>query len=166
MKANTNPKANAALAGKVTVRKANRGTPKDAKPLVHRIAGCHPRQSKALQSSIRAGFSFGALALLANAYGVSMAVMANALAIPAGSIHRRRSNGALLPAESDRAYRLARLYDLAFPMMRGDAQATSAWLCTPLEILGNESPFRHADTYPGYADVEDLIGRIRHGVFC
>ena len=61
--------------------------------------------------------------------------------------------------------RLARLKDLALTLMNGDDAAAISWLRTPLEILGGETPLEHASTEMGARDVEDLIGRLRHGVF-
>lgn len=50
-------------------------------------------------------------------------------------------------------------------MMHGDDKAAILWLNTPNSIFGNKSPIEHAATHLGLREVEDLIRRIRHGVF-
>ena len=67
--------------------------------------------------------------------------------------------------ESDRVIRFAKLFDQANILLQGDKNATLTWLKSPLEILSGESPLEHAQTELGTRDVEDLIGRIRHGIF-
>jgi putative toxin-antitoxin system antitoxin component (TIGR02293 family) len=39
------------------------------------------------------------------------------------------------------------------------------WFKAPNRALGNTTPFEYADTEPGAREVEDVLGRIEHGVF-
>lgn len=67
-----------------------------------------------------------------------------------------------------RAYpivRLAQLKDAASALMRGDEELALSWLHSPLDVLGGKSPLEHATTELGARDVENLIGRLRNGVF-
>jgi putative toxin-antitoxin system antitoxin component (TIGR02293 family) len=91
--------------------------------------------------------------------------IAQVLSIPPSTLQRRKKSGQLQTDESDRVVRLASLKDATVAMMQGDDEAAVAWLRTPLDILGGESPLEHASTELGARDVEDLIGRLRHGVF-
>ncbi|MFT7405691.1 antitoxin Xre/MbcA/ParS toxin-binding domain-containing protein [Zhongshania sp.] len=61
--------------------------------------------------------------------------------------------------------RLAKLRAAAIEMMSGNESAAINWLNEPKEVLGGESPIIHAATARGAREVQDLIGRIRHGVF-
>lgn len=68
-------------------------------------------------------------------------------------------------SETDRAARIDRLTDAVRALMRGDEQATQRWLTTPQALLGDETPLQRASTETGEREVEQLIGRLRHGVF-
>jgi putative toxin-antitoxin system antitoxin component (TIGR02293 family) len=69
------------------------------------------------------------------------------------------------PSQSDRVVRIDRLTDMVRALMRGDEEATRRWLNTPQAPLGDETPLHRASTEAGEREVEQLIGRIRHGVF-
>lgn len=116
-------------------------------------------------ANIRRGLPFDVIETLEEAYGASRKELAEVLSIPVSTLTRRRKEGTLHADESDRVARLARLKDAAVAMMQGDDDAAIQWLHTPLEVLGDETPMAHASTEMGTRDVEDLIGRIRHGVF-
>ena len=71
----------------------------------------------------------------------------------------------LTPAESDRLVRVARLVATAHEMMRGDAEAARRWLKERHDLIEGESPLERASTEVGGREVEQLIGRLRHGTF-
>jgi putative toxin-antitoxin system antitoxin component (TIGR02293 family) len=82
-----------------------------------------------------------------------------------GTLTRRLSEELLLtPAESDRAVRMARVYANAVEMI-GDEEKAIEWLSTPNRALGGEMPLDQLDTDTGARVVEDLLGRIAHGVY-
>ena len=87
------------------------------------------------------------------------------MGIPATTLGRRKRAGRLTPAESDRLVRIARLTDMVLALMRGDAAAARRWLNTPQDIFDDETPLHRASTETGGREVEQLIGRLRHGVF-
>jgi putative toxin-antitoxin system antitoxin component (TIGR02293 family) len=66
--------------------------------------------------------------------------------------------------ESERLFRLACLYDKAVEVFE-DPQMARKWLKEPSWALGDVTPLRYADTELGAQEVEDLLGRIEHGVF-
>ena len=76
-----------------------------------------------------------------------------------------KNSGRFTQMESDQTIRIARLFCLARELMAGDAAAARQWLTMPQDILGDETPLRHASTEIGGREVEQLIGQIRHGVF-
>ncbi|MGH7340548.1 MAG: antitoxin Xre/MbcA/ParS toxin-binding domain-containing protein [Candidatus Rokuibacteriota bacterium] len=82
----------------------------------------------------------------------------------ASSYHRKKAKR-LTPGESDRLLRTARIFGLAVDLFGGDRQAARQWLRTPKRALGEATPLGYAATEVGAREVEDLIGRAKHGVF-
>ncbi|MGH7857479.1 MAG: antitoxin Xre/MbcA/ParS toxin-binding domain-containing protein, partial [Candidatus Binatia bacterium] len=60
-------------------------------------------------------------------------------------------------------YRLARVGAMAVRVL-GSEEKAGRWLHRPNRALGNESPLSLLDTAIGAREVEDLLGRIEHGV--
>jgi putative toxin-antitoxin system antitoxin component (TIGR02293 family) len=60
--------------------------------------------------------------------------------------------------------RLGRVFERATSLHDGDQSSARQWLETPIPSLGNQRPLDLAQTEPGAREVEDLIGRIEHGV--
>ena len=57
------------------------------------------------------------------------------------------------------------LMQLATALMEGNEEEAERWLNRPARSLGGVSPLQHARTEQGVRDVEQLIGRLEHGVF-
>lgn len=82
----------------------------------------------------------------------------------ARTLQRKRSRGApLSPDESDRLVRLARILVRAEEVLGEDDKARR-WLATPNQALGEAKPLELLDSDPGTCAVEQLLGRIEHGV--
>jgi putative toxin-antitoxin system antitoxin component (TIGR02293 family) len=77
---------------------------------------------------------------------------------------RKKQDAPLAPDTSERLLRIARLYEIATDVLMGEAEARR-WLKAPNAALGGQSPLDYADTEPGAREVEDLLGRLAHGVF-
>lgn len=133
--------------------------------LVTVVTGVEARNRAKMLSMIKRGLRFSAISHLEAAFEASQKEIAALLSIAPTTLTRRKKEGLLHADESDRVVRLARLKDSALALTRGDDAAAISWLKTPLPILGGESPLEHAGTELGARDVEDLIGRLRHGVF-
>ena len=114
---------------------------------------------------VRSGLPFSMLDEVAVAAGVGRLALARLLGLPSTTLARRRNAGLLAADESDRLVRVARLVALAHDLMRGDGDAARRWLGDPHELLEGESPLERASTEVGSREVEDLIGRLRHGIF-
>lgn len=136
-----------------------------AHPVSFQVTGIPSTNRAEMLETIRQGLHFGAVEQLELALRASRKEMATVLSIPVSTLTRRKSEGRLHSDESDRVVRVAHLVDAAIAMMHGDQSAALSWLRTPLDILGNETPLMRASTELGARDVEDLIGRLRHGVF-
>jgi len=86
------------------------------------------------------------------------------LGISKATLHRRKTGGRLGAAESDRVVRFARLMGQAVEVMESTAGARH-WLNSPQFGLGGAVPLAYAGTEIGAREVEDLLGRIEHGVY-
>jgi putative toxin-antitoxin system antitoxin component (TIGR02293 family) len=89
---------------------------------------------------------------------------ANYLLLPKQTLARRKTEGKLTTAESDRVLRFARLLKQATDMMEGDKTAAIRWLKAPQVLLENQTPLEFARTESGALEVQQLIGRIEAGV--
>ena len=118
-----------------------------------------------LISRIKDGIEATAFEMVTKAYDIPMSEGYKLMGIPQSTLRRRLSKGKLLPDESDRVYRYAELMTKATEMMQKDSDRAVSWFKKPMDIFGGETPLQHAMTEIGAREVEDLIGRIRHGVF-
>ncbi len=76
---------------------------------------------------------------------------------------RRRSADRLPPDESERAYRLGRLAELAARTL-GGTEAARDWMREPNFALGDVRPLDLARTEPGARLVERLLAHVRYGM--
>ncbi|MBI5488573.1 MAG: DUF2384 domain-containing protein [Deltaproteobacteria bacterium] len=76
---------------------------------------------------------------------------------------RRTRRSALGPVVSDRLYRMAALYALAERVLEG-REAAREWLRSPQVGLNRRVPLELLGTEAGARIVEELLGRIEHGV--
>ena len=101
---------------------------------------------------------------LQDALALSSRELADALLLsPRTLSRRRRSADRLPPDESERAYRLGRLAELAARAL-GGPEAARGWMREPNFALGDARPLDLARTEPGARLVERLLGHIQHGI--
>jgi putative toxin-antitoxin system antitoxin component (TIGR02293 family) len=81
------------------------------------------------------------------------------------TLTRRKEQGHLLPDESDRLLRAARVLGKAIELFEGDRDGAIEWLQTSQPALGGARPISIARTEFKARKVEDLIGRLEHGVY-
>jgi putative toxin-antitoxin system antitoxin component (TIGR02293 family) len=129
-----------------------------------RALGSDPGNLDALRLRLRQGLPYGVLAALTAAYDLDLGTLAVVLRIPPRTLARRRRERRLRPDESDRVFRVARIAALAEESLGGRDQA-ARWLKRPNRALGNEIPLDHLDTDLGARQVEDVLGRIAHGIY-
>ncbi|MGH7708299.1 MAG: type II RES/Xre toxin-antitoxin system antitoxin, partial [Vulcanimicrobiaceae bacterium] len=113
---------------------------------------------------VREGFPPSALGEIEATLGLTHAALGKLLAIPARSFARRVKTRRLSHAESDVLYRIARIYALAVDTL-GNAGRATRWLKTENQALGGDKPIWSLDTEVGARLVEDVLGRIRYGVY-
>ena len=91
--------------------------------------------------------------------------LAKLINIPARTYARRVADkGRLKIHEGERAARLMRVFDRAMQLF-GTNENVRKWLHAELPALGWRTPIDYAQTEPGAREVENLLGRIEHGVF-
>lgn len=118
-----------------------------------------------LIEQLEAGFPFDALRKFEANSGMASAELVSILGIPERTLARRRTTGRLAPEESERLLRISTVFEKAVELFDGDVASTVQWLTTSKKALGGETPLRYAKTEPGAREVENLIGRLEHGVF-
>ena len=121
------------------------------------------RDTGAVIGALKRGLPADRVDALTQALGVPTSRLADVLSIPTSTLSRRRRAGRLDRDESERAYRLARLVDRAAEVF-GSVENGVDWLKRPQFGLGGQPPLSYADTEPGARAVEDLLGRIEHGI--
>jgi putative toxin-antitoxin system antitoxin component (TIGR02293 family) len=113
---------------------------------------------------IRSGLPVGALLQLHRTSGLTLDRIKQLARISAGSLSRRKQAGQFSQEESERLLRISRLFERAAALYDGDTDGARQWLETPIPALGDRRPLDLAGTEPGAREVEDLIGRIEHGI--
>ncbi len=91
--------------------------------------------------------------------------MAALLGMSSKSVSRLRgkSRRALGLNESDRLYRIARIFSFAEEVLE-DEELARQWLHAPQVGLGDRVPLDLLRTEVGAREVEDLLGQLEHGV--
>jgi putative toxin-antitoxin system antitoxin component (TIGR02293 family) len=117
-----------------------------------------------LVQAIQRGLAVSELDALRESLGISMEALAPKLGLSKATLHRRKATGRLHAAESDRVVRYARLVGRAREVLESGDSAR-AWLRSPQVGLGGAIPLDYAETEVGAREVEDLLGRIEHGVY-
>ena len=92
--------------------------------------------------------------------------LARVSAIPLRTVQRRATGAKrrFERDESDRLARVARIYAFAEDVL-GSREAAEAWMRTPNRALDGAPPVDELETEIAAREVEDLLGRIRYGVF-
>lgn len=113
---------------------------------------------------LRVGLPVQELNDLQATLAVPMDKLVPMLGISKATLHRRKAEGRLDQAESDRVVRYARLMGKAVEVMESEENARQ-WLRSPQFGLGGAVPLEYAETEVGAREVENLLGRIEYGVY-
>ena len=111
------------------------------------------------------GFSFKTLQTFESRSGLALSRLAATIGIPERTLARRKVSRRLTPDESERLLRISAIFEDAVDLFEGDVAAAVNWLNTPRKALGDRTPLGYARTEPGAREVENLIGRLEHGIF-
>ena len=112
---------------------------------------------------IRAGLSTSVIKQLSQRLDLSTEKTLGYVSINRQTYARRRKAGKLSSNESDRVWRVARLVANAYQLL-GDDDSAAEWLHTPSPALNGDTPLERAKTEIGAWDVQQLIGRLEHGI--
>ncbi len=119
---------------------------------------------ESLRQRIRDGLPYTALETLMQKLGLRREEISVTLALPLRTFSRRRQERRLRPDESDRLFRLARIAARAVEII-GSEEKVSLWLHRSNRALGSQTPLSLLDTDLGACQVEQVLGRIEHGVY-
>jgi putative toxin-antitoxin system antitoxin component (TIGR02293 family) len=128
------------------------------------LLGLRTYETVDLHSRIEEGLSYDSLERLQQVLEVPISELGRFVRISPRTLARRKEVGRLQPDESDQLLRLSRLVGLALQLFEGSLEEARSWLQTPNLALGGGSPLGFATTDVGARAVEQLIGRLEHGV--
>lgn len=121
----------------------------------------HPHE---LIRRVQQGLRFRELEVLQDNINMPFEQLAAKLSISRSTLQRRKANGRLSPDESDKVIRFSRLLRQAADLF-GDIDKARAWLKHPQYGLGGAVPLDYAETEIGAREVENLLGRMKYGVY-
>lgn len=121
----------------------------------------HPHE---LIRQIQKGLRFTELETLQHSLDMPFEKLAAKLSISRSTLQRRKLAGRLSPEESNKVVRFSRLLRQASDLF-GNAEKARAWLKHPQYGLGGAVPLDYAETEVGAREVEDLLGRMKYGVY-
>jgi putative toxin-antitoxin system antitoxin component (TIGR02293 family) len=118
----------------------------------------------ALIDRARAGFPYATLEAVAARFAIPQEILVRILHLPLRTLARRKKARRLSADESDRLLRLARVVAHAEEVF-GSSERAGAWLRGTVRALGGACPLDLLDTDLGTQQVEQVLGRIEHGVY-
>jgi putative toxin-antitoxin system antitoxin component (TIGR02293 family) len=121
----------------------------------------HPTE---LIQKIQKGLRFSELKTLQDTLDLPFEKLAAKLCISRSTLQRRKTAGRLSPDESDKVVRYSRLLRQATELF-GNIEKARAWLKHPQFGLGGAVPLDYATTETGAREVENLLGRMKYGVY-
>jgi len=130
-----------------------------------KLLGKQVTSSMQLVNFIERGFSFHTLERFHRETGLPMERLATAIGISPRTLSRRKKEKKLSSSESDRLVSISRLFASTVELFEGNKEKGYQWFLNQNRALGNLSPLEMAATETGSREVENLIGRLEHGVF-
>ena len=117
-----------------------------------------------LSEKIENGFPLSSFTAVRDRLGLTDKEMAALIRVPKSTLATRKKRGRFSFEESERILRLQRLLKRALDVF-GSQEEASRWLKESSYALGDISPLECAKTEIGAREVENLLGRVEHGVF-
>ncbi len=139
----------------------------DATNLLGWSLGLRATSTADIIDRVRVGFSLTSLERIREFVGLDEDEAALIMGTSVRTLARRRKAGRLETEESDRLYRVARLFERAVSVFGGDALAAEEaryWFHTPQWALNDETPLAYLRTETGGLEVEALLDRIDYSV--
>jgi len=101
---------------------------------------------------------------LAQKMEVTLEDMSGLLRLNPRTFQRRMDDGILSLSESERLWELSRLFSRAVEVLETVPSAIH-WFKNPIQALGWATPLAYARTSVGLRELENILGRIEHGVY-
>jgi putative toxin-antitoxin system antitoxin component (TIGR02293 family) len=101
---------------------------------------------------------------LAHCLEISLDDMAGLLRMNPRTLQRRMGEGILDLSESERLWQLSWLFHRAEEVLESRAGALH-WFKNPIAAVGWATPMAYARTAVGLRELENILGRIEHGVY-
>ncbi len=130
-----------------------------------KMLGIKPNNTLQLIKTIEQGFSFQQFEQLRQETGLPTEKLAASIGMSPRTLTRRKKENKLTASESDRLVSISRLLSLSVELFEGDKAQAFRWFVKANRALGSISPLEMAATETGTREVENLIGRLEHGVF-
>ena len=127
------------------------------------VTGPEPTLTQLIQS-IEDGLPISDFKKLQDSLDLPDKDLAKYIRIPKSTLALRKKRGKFSFEESERLLRLQRLFEKALDVFKS-AELAKKWLKEDAYGLGDIPPLEYAATEIGGREVEDLLGRIEHGVF-
>lgn len=124
----------------------------------------HEWDNQTISMRIKEGFPFEAVERIRDMLQMDNRQMAQILSTSSKTLSRKKHAGHLTSLQSDRLYRLVRILALATEIL-GRRESAVVWLQESNRALGNVSPLALLDTDSGAQEVENVLERIRHGIY-
>ncbi len=116
-----------------------------------------------LRQTVDAGLPYASMEVVMAKFGLARSETATVLRLPERTLARRKKSRRLRSDESDRLLRLARIGAQATEVL-GSEEKAAQWLRRLNRALDDRSPLQLLDSDIGAKQVEDVLGRIEHGV--
>jgi putative toxin-antitoxin system antitoxin component (TIGR02293 family) len=120
------------------------------------------------QSGLIEAITHGLPATLAREFAqqleVALEEVAGLLRLNPPTFQRRLGEGWLSLGESKRLWELSRLYYRAVDVLESEPAAVH-WFKNPIQALEWATPLAYARTAVGLRELENILGRIEHGVY-
>ncbi|MBN1151348.1 DUF2384 domain-containing protein [candidate division WOR-3 bacterium] len=129
------------------------------------LLGLKACDTEPLLKNIEGGIPYSAFLKFQKNLEMNASELAELLQISVRTLQRRKIAGKLEPDESDRLVRLSRVFWKAIELFEGDFDSAKKWLSEKQVGLGNLRPIDFIKSETGAKEVENLMGRLEHGVF-
>ena len=120
--------------------------------------------SEKLRRLLADGFPYGPFESILKRLRLTRAQVGAALGLPERTLARRKQERKFQPLESDRIFRFLQVAAHAIEIM-GDDEKAGRWLTKPNRALTGGVPLELLDTPIGASQVDEILGRIEHGLF-
>lgn len=127
-----------------------------------RVLGREIDSDLALDEAIAAGLPSASLTALMRETELTASDLAPI--IPTRTLMASKARARLTAEQSDRLARLARLFSLAEETL-GSREKARAWMDRPNRALGGKKPIELARRSSGSLLIEQVLGRLAHGVY-